>query len=202
MTIVATDHLFESAHAALTFAFNFSDQAYDRPLMNRMAAPSRGSGKGLAGLDGAGQAGLVRYQVRTLGQLAEAVLIARFAPPTMPCQCRQPCCSGKRVSREWSEAIAFLADHVGDTALRGCVVNGAMRRDYVVRLFIPKIVRQSVEELAERHSIHRQSCSDHIRRVAEFFRGRSGNHGTHHPGIETLALQAIDQTLRDACLIP
>ena len=33
----AEEPLFDSAHAALVYAFNYSGQAYDRPLMNRLA---------------------------------------------------------------------------------------------------------------------------------------------------------------------
>ena len=76
--------LFINAHSALVFAFNFSGQCYDRPMMNRMAAPSVGTGKGLVGLDGAAQAGMIRGEVKSLGKLAEAILIARFAPHSMP----------------------------------------------------------------------------------------------------------------------
>ncbi|MNY38370.1 hypothetical protein D3C86_1729920 [compost metagenome] len=55
--------LFPRAHAALTFALNYSMQQYDRPLMNRIASGeltagmAPGGGEGLSGLDGAGQAG-------------------------------------------------------------------------------------------------------------------------------------------------
>ena len=77
--------LFNSAHGALVFAFNFSGQAYDRPMMNRLATPSVGTGKGLVGLDGAGQSGFIRAEVKAMGKLSEAIIIARIAPRSTPC---------------------------------------------------------------------------------------------------------------------
>lgn len=99
--------LFESAHGALVFAFNFSGQCYDRPMMNRLASPAVGSGKGLVGLDGAAQAGMIRAEVQTLGKLAEAIIIARIAPRTVPCHCRSARCARKtsrdrRRTRTWT----------------------------------------------------------------------------------------------------
>ena len=88
--------LFRSTQDALLFAFRHAGQAYDRPLMLRMADASRGSGAGLAGLDGAAQAGMIRAEVAALGRLHEAVLVARFADRAIPCQCKAACCSGER----------------------------------------------------------------------------------------------------------
>jgi hypothetical protein len=65
------DIRFTSGRDALVFAFNVSYQAYDRPMMNRMAAPSLGKG-GLAGLEAPAQAGMIRAEVQAFGKLAEA----------------------------------------------------------------------------------------------------------------------------------
>lgn len=194
------EFLFNSAHAALVFAFNFSAQQYDRPLMNRLAAPAFGSGKGLAGLDGAAQAGFIRAEVSTLGKLAEAILIARTAPRYESCECRSSCCSGKKPNKEWTNAIGVLADHVRNTALAGCTAHGLLRREYVVRYFSPKDQRVSLEALAERHDIHRDTASAHYGRVALLFGGsRKGRDTT--PGLEDAARNAIDDRFREIGLI-
>jgi hypothetical protein len=52
--------LFRTPQAALVFAFNYSMQQQDRPLMDRLASPAARTGKGLSGVDGAGQAGMIR----------------------------------------------------------------------------------------------------------------------------------------------
>ncbi|MBB6320574.1 hypothetical protein [Paraburkholderia tropica] len=55
-----TENLFRTPQDALVFAFNYSMQRADRPLIDRLAAPAARTGKGLSGNDGAGQAGMIR----------------------------------------------------------------------------------------------------------------------------------------------
>ncbi|QGZ56739.1 hypothetical protein [Paraburkholderia acidiphila] len=55
-----TEKLFRTPQDALVFAFNYSMHGQGRPLVDRLAAPSPRTGKGLSGNDGAGQAGMVR----------------------------------------------------------------------------------------------------------------------------------------------
>lgn len=190
------DIRFTSGHDALVFAFNVSDQAYDRPMMNRLAAPSFGKG-GLSGLEAPAQAGMIRAEVQAMGKLAEAILIARIAPRSMPCHCRQSCCSGKKPNKEWVDAISYLADHVRTTALAGCAANGMLRREYVVRYFTRKDDRISLEALAEKHDIHRDTASSHAAKVALMLGGakpKKGKPGV--PGLESVAMDAIEDRLR------
>ena len=190
------DIRFSSGHDALVFAFNVSDQAYDRPMMNRLAAPSIGKG-GLAGLEAPAQAGMIRAEVQTLGKLAEAIIIARIAPRSVPCHCRSACCAGHRPNKEWTDAISVLADYVRTTALAGCTANGMMRREYVVRYFTRKDDRISLEALADKHDIHRDTASAHAAKVALLLGGaqpKKGRPGV--PGLESAAMDAIEDRLR------
>lgn len=185
--------LFASAHAALVFAFEHSAQTYDRPVMNRMAAPAFGSGKGLGGLDGSAQAGMIRREVRDFGRLGEALLIGRHAPQYAPCSCRAPCCSGKRPNHEWLDAVAFLADHLRTTALADCSTTSLMRRAYVARYFTPKSGRLSIEELSEQFEKDRHTVSAHYGRVAKLLGGVESRRGKDgDPGLEKLAIQAAE----------
>ncbi len=189
--------LFVSSHSALVFAFNFSSQQYDRPMMNRLAAPAIGTGKGLAGLDGAAQAGFIRAEVRDLGRLAEAILMARLAPRSNPCSCRAPCCRGNKDNKEWTNAISFLADYVRHTALAGCTAHGMMRREYVIRYFTPKEKRVSLDALAEKHSVDRHAASAHCGKVAALFGGTAARRDKPAAiGLETVAMNAIEDRLR------
>lgn len=201
-TVEVFEPLFDSAHGALVFALNFSGQCYDRPMMNRLASPAFGTGKGLVGLDGAAQAGMIRSELQTMGKLAEAILIARIAPRWMPCHCRQSCCSGKKPNKEWTDAVAYLADHVRNTALAGCTSNGMMRREYVVRHFTRKEERISLEELAERHDIARNTVSAHASKVALLFGGHQAKKDkAAMPGLESAAMNAIEDRLRDIGMV-
>lgn len=73
------DPLFDSAWNALAFAFRYSTQQYQPTPMARLMRGSIGSGKGLHGLDGAAQAGVIRAIVETLPEFERCAVVARFA---------------------------------------------------------------------------------------------------------------------------
>jgi hypothetical protein len=194
--------LFHNAHSALVFAFNFSGQCYDRPMMNRMATPSVGTGKGLVGLDGAAQAGMILAELAAMGKLAEAIMTARLAPRHTPCECRSPCCSGRKPNKDWTDAIGYLSDYVRTTALAGCTANGILRREYVVRYFSRKDERVSLEDLAERYDVDRHTTSAHASKVAVLFGGHQAKKGAQAaPGLESVAMEAIEHRLREVGMV-
>ena len=140
---------------------------------------------------------MIRAEVQALGKLAEAILIARIAPRSVPCHCRFACCSGQKPNKEWTNAISYLADYVRTTALAGCTANGMLRREYVVRYFTRKDDRISLEALAEKHDIHRDTAGDHAAKVALLLGGahpKKGKPGV--PGLESAAMDAIEDRLR------
>lgn len=122
------NQLFKSAHEAMTFALNYRGQPA-LSVMNRMGQdPSGMPGKGLSGLDGAAQAGIIRHKLSTLGQLHERILIADIAPRSYPCPCRSYCCSGFTRNQEWVDAICWLSDIVREAALEGHRTTHPIRR--------------------------------------------------------------------------
>lgn len=185
MNTIISEPLFASTHAALTFCLNFVEQQYERPMMNRLASPVVGSGKGLAGLDGAAQAGMIRSELRRLGRLDESVLIARCATPSLPCSCGHACCSGEKPHREWTDAIGELARDLKRGVFDNREVNIMLRRSYVLRYFTPKKARESIDVVAERYGVVRNTFSAHYGKVK-----------THLTKIEDRAFDALDQRLR------
>ena len=191
------DPLFRTAHDALVFAFNYSGQSYDRPMMNRMAAPSVGTGKGLAGLAGAAQSGMIRQEVQALGRLCESILLARLAPRSIPCACKAPCCRGNKDNPEWREAISFLADQMRSTALAGTLANALARRACVIRYFTTKDKRQSIESIADSIGINRDTASAYISKVNAWFAGTLERNGRQAvPGRDVLAMLAVEDRLQ------
>jgi hypothetical protein len=178
---IEVEPLFGSTHAALVFAFNFSHQAYDRPRMNRMSDGPKRSGKGLVGLDGAGQAGLIRAEVSRLNPAEAMVVTARFAPRRDRCECRQSCCSGWRPGREWRAATDHLTEYVLRMALAGTVSHYRVRNGIVRRIFGDTV---NLGELAEHAGVGRDTMGDHAKRIAK-----------HLGGIEGRAMKAIDANL-------
>lgn len=191
MTVCDQEALFDSAHAALVFAFNFAGQHYDTPPLARLAAGlnrelTPTSNKGLGGLDGAAQAGMIRAEINTLGNLAENVLTARFAPSYHPCACRSACCGGKKTNPEWINSIAWLSNHMRSTALFGTSADYRIRRTCVLRHFQVKEKRQSLEQMADACGINRQTAGSYMSKVAKFLKV-----------IESSAYSAISDKLQE-----
>ncbi|HYD58951.1 MAG TPA: hypothetical protein VEC35_01255 [Noviherbaspirillum sp.] len=149
--------LFKSADDALRFAYHFSAQQYDRPLMNRMADKTSRSGKGLAGLDGSGQAGMIRREMAALGPFYEAIVIANYAPRDIPCECRAPCCSGAKVNKEWSAAIDIVTTEAMQH-LTGKLSHYKLRRSIVERQFG---VKHKIGDMADECGVDRDTASAH-----------------------------------------
>ncbi len=204
-TINAGDEpLFRSAHEALVFAYNFSLQASTpmTPVAKLMRGPV-GPGRGLGGLDGAGQAGIIRAKIAELGKVGAAIITARIAPRTTKCECRAACCSGLRPNREWADALSTLADTIRHTALAGCTSDGIMRREYVLRYFSHRSERAPLEELARKYSIDRHTVGAHYAKVTRWLRGdtRYSAEGADFSGMEQWAFDAITQKLIDAGIV-
>lgn len=102
--------VFDSLGNALTFAYRFSGQQFAR-AQNIDPTPL-GSGRGLVGLDGAAQAGMILSEVKLCGSLEEMVLRARFSDPfdrsARPCDC----CGHVGVSSEFLGACVYLAEQI------------------------------------------------------------------------------------------
>lgn len=178
--------LFRSAHAALVFALNYSMQQYDRPLINRVAAgPAKEEGKGLSGVDGAAQAGMIRAELARLAPLHQAMLVASIAPQQVPCGCRAGCCGGWKTNPEWSDAMSELTTVAAAAALPGCVSNGRLRSALIQRLLGAKA---TLADLAARHDVDEKTAGAHSAKLKRWlFGGGGGVHGLHHQASRALS---------------
>ncbi|NML34530.1 hypothetical protein [Paraburkholderia antibiotica] len=129
--------IFRSTDGALRYAFSFSTEQYGRSAMAGMFAPP-GTGRGLSGMDGAGQAGMVRAELERLTPAQRAVLVVRYAPELLPCSCRRRCCSGQYVNDEFGRALKALAEvytaplfagHLSNVRLRAVLIRAAILRE-------------------------------------------------------------------------
>lgn len=73
------DYLFDGVHQALTFAYRYSGQQYSPSVLAQFMARGGGAGKGLSGLDGAAQAGLIRALIERLPMQERNMIAAKFA---------------------------------------------------------------------------------------------------------------------------
>jgi len=196
--IVQDEALFSSAHAAMVFAFNFSGQQYDKSMMARMASTPGRDGKGLGGLDGAAQAGMIRAELAHLCELHASILIARVAPPTIPCECRHACCSGHKPNTEWVDAIIILTQ-LAMGELSGHLSHYLLRRGIIERYFGAK---HSIGELADQCGVNRDTASAHNAKLVRWLKGQPGKLGADGSiGQETRAWNAITDRLDEAGMI-
>ena len=101
------NRLFRNSQEALIFAFNFSSAQYGISEMARLAGPMASSGKGLVGVDGAGQAGMIMKKVDDLDRYHRACIIARYSQRFEECRC---CRNASMPLQQYRESISTLAD--------------------------------------------------------------------------------------------
>jgi len=199
---IISEPLFRSAHAALVFAFNFTMQQYDRPLMNKVASKDseQGEGKGLSGQDGAAQAGMIRRRLSTLPPLQQAIMVARTAPATLVCSCGAPCCQGRQANLEWTAAIRLVADSAEKEALASCTINRGLTLGLLTRLF-GQGKGQQMSDIAEQAGVSSNTATNHLSRLKLWLHGSKTRGVVVGVGQEALAIFAAEQALTDAGIV-
>lgn len=168
--MIDQEPLFASAHNALLFAFNFSGQQYDRPMMNRLADdPIDYVSKGLSGMDGAAQAAMVFNKLFHLPPLYQYIVFATYAPRSIPCACRYPCCSGTKRNVLWDACITEIEEAAITQALPGCISHRLLRRGIVLRAFGDKSL--TLAELAEKAEVSETTANSHNQKVRQWLLG-------------------------------
>lgn len=198
-----TEILFTSADSALRFAFSYSTQHYSpTPMARAMRGGDVGTGKGLVGVDGAAQAGMIRAELREFSELDRSLLIAQFAPVELPCDCTRACCSGNRPNVEWADAVSYLTEHT-TYLFAGHLSSYRLRRTLVERHFGAHRdihgKKLTIERLAQQCEIHRQTVSTHHQKLMAYFRGTKGVNSS--VGVQAMAIQRADEQLRDRGLV-
>ena len=165
------DALFKSAHAAITFAVNYCNTEHvERSPASKAADEHKGSGgKGLMGVDGAAQAGMILSNLKTIGALYEACLIARVAKKRVVCSCGSMCCSKSRPNFLWMDAINTVAmeakqylEKTREEGKRGVADNPALRRAIVAKHFGEPV---KIKELAKACEVSDVTVANHIGKI-------------------------------------
>lgn len=160
------DPVFRGVEEALRFAFRHPQGAPARPMMSRLAdGPSR-PGRGLSGLDGAGQAGLILSALATLGELHESIAQARYLPHSLPCECGSECCTGYRVNPEWRIAIDAITERTTNLIPHRPIML-KLRKAVVCRHFGEKV---NFIDIAKTLRVDRDTVSDHANIVVTFLK--------------------------------
>jgi hypothetical protein len=208
-----SEALFASARTALRFALacqidqaSRSSQSGMNRLMNDFiereqfaeAEPKRklisNSLKGMSAQDKLVTAGYIRKAFDACQPFEIAVMVARLAPPVLPCNCGAPCCIGSRPNKEWHEAIDLSAQFVKQQLasakkkkVRGLTDNPLLRRLIIISHFMRK---GSQRQIAEECKISQMTVAAHIEAMRPIL-----------DGVERLAMEKIDGNLGDRQII-
>ena len=183
--------LFVSAQDAVKFAVTFNHGIVPRSSMLQIADPSTGHGRGLSGLDGAGQAGMILSEVSLLPTLLQQTApLARLMPHYTECNCGAACCSKKRVHWTWMELITQAVtelDRIQEEnrtpGVRGQELQPRLRIALVCRFFGEP---STLEDIARACEVSTQMVTAHRKFV-----------NSHLKREEHRAWEALDNRLRD-----
>lgn len=155
------DPLFRTHTGALLFALNYTHGGIKAPSLTALMGGTR-KGRGLSGLEGAAQAGMIQLELRQLSDVRRALLVGRYAVPRTPCTCRAPCCRGYRENPDWGDAVRWLAEYVLDFS--GVVSHYHFRQALVRRHFG---IRVTFLTMAAECGVHRHTASEQYKKVHE-----------------------------------
>lgn len=163
---------FRNLNDALRYAFLYAgQQSPHSPMSSLMNGPALGSGAGLVGVDGAGQAGMILGALdRILNADQRTVIVVRFGSVV---QVECPCCGTQGPPSWWNEAVASLS--LIETL-----------RD------LPKPIREAVvKKTVGRQKIRVQSAADGYEVTERQIRRRISAAREHFAKIENAALGVL-----------
>lgn len=183
---VADPALFEFITGALKFALNYRHGTVKRPSIVNLMGGGR-KGRGLGGLDGAGQAGMILSQLDWLPEHRKYMLTAKFMVPASDCACRSLCCKGWRENPEWAQPVDWLTDYVLKQGLTGTISHHRLRRSLVARHYG---VKESFITLAAAAGINRNTAGEQYRKIHD-----------HLQAEEKFALWDVEGVLKEAGIV-
>lgn len=193
--------LFKGAHQALTFAYNYSSGTVDRPMMLKLADKVKRTGRGLGGLDGAAQAGLIQREMLDLDRLQQQIILAKFLPKAAGC----PCCGHDVPSIDWLTAVRAISDEaMARGILSGHLVHRAVRDGIVARYFGQKLL---LGDLAVKAGINADTVTAQNAQIVNWLRGtrlvkkRRSEFEAGVKGEEAIAMERAEAILYEAGIV-
>jgi len=135
--------LFDSVTKALAFAFNYvvnPPSAHARLMEDAGSCAPKASvrpGRGLVGLDAAGQAGMMLAEVQNLPGVSPVMLRLRFGS----CEDRSPGCMEKLPCMEWTNALGMLT-----RSIEARLVRDPMLRRFIVAQLVRGVPVSKITE--------------------------------------------------------
>ncbi len=175
-----SEAVFKSAHEALVFAFNYAGQQSPRtPMTRMMQGGALGSGRGLVGIDGAAQAGMVLAAVERLPKEQAQVITVRYGDVRHEC----PCCGQPAPPQTWVDAVDALSHCVELEGVPRRVRHAVIERAICRRKW--DAARLAIEHGLSERTLYRQ-CSLLKRRLGK---------------LENTALARLDERFAETGLV-
>jgi hypothetical protein len=160
MNLITPTPVFHSVYDALVFAYNFSSSQYPETTLGKLLRKKAeedgeggdlGTGKGLSGLDGAGQAGMILGAVHRLELRQVLVIEARFMKRTCPCRT----CGHEAFTASYRLAIDSLAETMLSDGVVPTSADIRLRRELVYGHFgkRPHNVKLGKKYHLDRHTV-------------------------------------------------
>lgn len=145
---------FETAAQAIRWALRTQPQQAGSTLASLMVRTSQG---GMDALERAGQAAMILRRLQELPERVRAILYARHAPRTVPCDCGRACCSGDARNEVWRDAVVLVATYASDAIQTRGEGRHRLRLALVARYFGHA---DSITDIAERCGVSRRTATD------------------------------------------
>lgn len=167
---------FNSYQEALIFAYNYADQQFGRSIMQRLYTQT-GNSKGLIGLDGAGEAGMIMASVMKLSQLEQDVLCVRYTKVKSFCKS----CGHEINTVQVRDALSRLELYVKNASYSKDdkenekittiinISNLSLLRSIIYEYFGLENFGK-IKELASKYDIHRETASKYTSHIKKALR--------------------------------
>lgn len=175
--------IFKSTHDALRFAYNFNSANFTRATLGIPPAPK---GRGLGGLDGAGEAGNIKRIAESISDQVSNWVWATYLPNRIPCHCGRRCCQGWEENVKWSDAVVEMAK----------LAFGTGKILITKQYFSEKAYRMPVAEIARIERISERQAYYLLKTVVTFFRGTRKQRG-----VGQVFMDALDKELRKSGIV-
>ncbi|MBP0714828.1 hypothetical protein ABXK61_16095 [Burkholderia sola] len=163
----AKQAVFETSRAACRWALRYAYEQYAMsPAAKLAGGAAMGSGKGLIGLDGAGQAGMVLAEIEALSRFEMAFVVAMCAQRSFECKCGDECCQGWRPNKMWKNAIEFISEFALEQTDKS-FANLTLRRMMIEKHFG---VKHTSKEIAEAAGVSARTVNTRWREISDVLR--------------------------------
>lgn len=143
--VAENEPLFDSAYDALAFAYRFNAQQYAMTPMAKLMRWQIGSGKGLVGIDGAAQAGIILGLIDHLQEWEQAAICARFS------------IDRKRLYWARNSLITPAMASLGTGIHNRRMVDALVQKHFGCRL--------KLKEVAEAYEVNKNTMTDYWRQI-------------------------------------